>query len=275
MAAGSARGVRGLVGAALDLVLPRPCPGCGRPGPWCPDCAATLAGRPRAVRLPDAMLDTIGKPAAGALLDTTSSAMGETRGNTMGEASHGVSVPPVFALSRYRGPPRAAIIAGKERNRRDLPPVLGAALGAGLGRLLRAGVIAPPGASGLWLVPAPSRRAAARARGGDPVTSMAAAAARTLAAAGLPTGVAPCLRTAGGVDSVGLDAAERIANLAGRVRFRPAGAPPIGSGVVLLDDVLTTGATVATALRVLASEQVRVSAVLVVASVARWRSAHG
>ena len=255
MAASSARGVRALVGAALDLVLPRPCPGCGRPGPWCPDCAATLAGRPRAVRLPDAMLDTMG--------------------NTMGQASHGVSVPPVFALSRYRGPARAAIIAGKERNRRDLSPVLGAALGAGLARLLRAGVIAPPDASGLWLVPAPSRRAAARARGGDPVTSMAAAAARTLAAAGLPTGVAPCLRTAGGVDSVGLDADDRIANLAGRVRFRAVGAPPIGAEVVLLDDVLTTGATVATALRVLASEQVRVSAVLVVASAARWRSAHG
>jgi predicted amidophosphoribosyltransferase len=81
---------------------------------------------------------------------------------------------PVWALARYTGPVRAAIVAGKERGRRDLPPTLGLALGRGLVRLRRSGVL--PGA--LWLVPAPSRRSAARARGGDPVTAMARAAAR-------------------------------------------------------------------------------------------------
>ena len=32
----------------MDLVLPRPCPGCGGPGPWCDACDSTLRVRPRA-----------------------------------------------------------------------------------------------------------------------------------------------------------------------------------------------------------------------------------
>ncbi len=254
-----ARSVVGeLARGALDLVLPRPCPGCGGPGPWCAACAATLAGRPVAVRLPDPALDAL------------------RAGPSARRPGGPVAVPPVFALTRYRGPARAAIIAGKERNRRDLPPALGAAIGNGLLRLLASGAIAPPGAGALWLVPAPSRRGAARARGGDPVTAMATAAARVLAAAGRPAGVAPCLRTArGAADSVGLDAPARLANLADRVRFVPAGSPPREAAAVLVDDVLTTGATVASALRVVATEQVRVHGVVVVASVAGVRSAHG
>jgi predicted amidophosphoribosyltransferase len=255
---------RELAHGVLDLVLPRPCPGCGGPGPWCGSCAATLSGRPTAVRLSDATIDALrdGPPPG--------------RGGRAGDGIGRVTVPPVFALTRYRGPARGAIIAGKERNRRDLPPALGAALGAGVLRLLDAGVITRPVRGDLWLVPAPSRCAAARARGGDPVTAMASAAARFLAAAGRPTGVAPCLRTGhAAADSVGLDAAARIANLANRIRFVPAGAPPPGAGVVLVDDVLTTGATVASALRVLATKQVRVHGVVVVASVPGPRSAHG
>jgi predicted amidophosphoribosyltransferase len=123
----------------------------------------------------------------------------------------------------------------------------------------------------LWLVPAPGRRAAARRRGGDPVTSMARAAAGFAAGAGLPTGVAPCLVTAGSArDSVGLNAAARSANLAGRVRWRAAAAPPAGSAVLLVDDVLTTGATATIACDVLRAADVRVSGVLVLASVPGW-----
>ncbi|MGH3816060.1 MAG: ComF family protein, partial [Pseudonocardiaceae bacterium] len=65
-----------------------------------------------------------------------------------------------------------------------------------------------------------------------------------LAAAGVPAAVAPALRMAAGVrDSVGLQAAARQANLAGRVLLRRAGLPPTGTPVVLVDDVVTTGAT--------------------------------
>ena len=179
-------------------------------------------------------------------------------------------LPPVWALSRYTDPVRSAIVAGKERDRRDLPNHLGIALGKGIGRLMAMQLLPEP----CWLVPAPSRRAAARSRGGDPVTSMARAAARQLASWGQRAGVAPCLVTAGAArDSVGLDAVQRAANLGGRVRWRPAGAPPDGAVVVLVDDVLTTGATAATACRALQWEGVVVGGVLVLATVPPWVTA--
>ena len=80
------------VAAAMDLVLPRTCPGCGGPGPWCDGCDATLRGRPRRVRLPELV-------AGGAA----------------------ARLPPVWALTRYTDPVRSAILAGKEHGRRDLP----------------------------------------------------------------------------------------------------------------------------------------------------------
>jgi predicted amidophosphoribosyltransferase len=159
---------------------------------------------------------------------------------------------------------RAAILAGKERGRRDLPPLLGGALGRGLARLQDLAALPDD----LWLVPAPTRPAAARARGGDPVLAMARSAARLLAGLGRPTGVAPCLTIARGArDSVGLDAAARAANLAGRIRFRPRAAPAASAVVVLLDDVLTSGATVTGSLAALSAAGVDVTGVLVLASV--------
>jgi len=67
-------------------------------------------------------------------------------------------------------------------------------------------------------------------------------------------------------DSVGLNAAQRCANLHGRVQV--AGALPTAqANVVLVDDVLTTGATAAAATVALAARGVRVHAVLVVCTV--------
>lgn len=232
-------GVGHPVRVALDLVLPRPCPGCGGPYPWCAGCASTVGSRPRLVMWPEASRD----------------------------GAAGFALPPVRALARYAGPVRAAIIAGKERGRTDLPVVLGEAIGRGLLRLRRISVIPQV----VWIVPAPSRRSAARRRGGDPVTTMARSAAALMASHGVACGVAPCLYTAGGArDSVGLDATARAANLAGRVRFRSAGAPSEGAPVVLLDDVLTTGATLLAATRALSVAGVGVSTAMTVATVAPW-----
>lgn len=229
--------VRDGAGTAMDLVLPRPCPGCGGSGPWCAGCDATLRGRPRRITLPDLPSGT------------------------------GAALPPVWALARYRDPVRSAILAGKERGRHDLPPLLGIALGRGLWRLRRLGLLPPT----VWLVPAPSRRSAARSRGGDPVVAMGRAAARWLAGRGCPAGVAPCLVTVGTArDSVGLDAAQRAANLDHRVRWVPGAAPPAATPVVLIDDVLTTGATSAAACRTLRGAGIEVAAVLVIAAVPGW-----
>lgn len=166
----------------------------------------------------------------------------------------------VFALSRYRGVGRRLLIAFKERGRRDLAGPLGLALA-------RALVVLPLSGSAVCLVPAPSRRSAARVRGGPHVELLAAAAARVLAGWGFEVAVAPALELAGGArDAVGLDRAARVANLAGRLRFREAGRPPPGMPVVVLDDVITTGATAAACVRALAGEGVEVAAVLTLLS---------
>ncbi len=186
------------------------------------------------------------------------------------DAAAGLALPPVRALARYSGSVRAAILAGKERGRRDLLRFLGEAVGRGLLRLLRMSVLVGE----VWMVPAPSRRSAARARGGDPVTAMACAAAAVLADSGVAAGVAPCLYTSGRArDSVGLDAAARAANLSGRVRFRSGASPPADAPVVVLDDVLTTGSTLLAAVRGLAEHHVHVIASLSVATAAPWRTA--
>ncbi|MEV4599013.1 ComF family protein [Amycolatopsis sp. NPDC049253] len=117
--------------------------------------------------------------------------------------------------------------------------------------------------AGSWcLVPAPSRRSASRLRGGPHVQRLAEAAARSLAQTGAEAFVAPALALKGARDAVGLSRAERVANLAGRLRFVPAGRPPPGSRVVVLDDVVTTGATAAACVRALADAGVSVSAVV-------------
>lgn len=141
--------------------------------------------------------------------------------------------PQVHAVGRYTGPLRTALLRYKERGRRDLAGALAELMAA------RLDDIVPPSPTVTWLVPAPSRRSAARARGGDHVLRLC----RRLAAMRDALDVAPALRLASGArDSVGLDAAQRAANLAGRIRVLPDALPP-GVDVLLVDDVVTTGAT--------------------------------
>jgi predicted amidophosphoribosyltransferase len=79
---------------------------------------------------------------------------------------------------------------------------------------------------------------------------------------------ASVLRRLGGRDQVGLGRRERARNLAGRVRLtRRARAEPLeGVPVLLVDDVLTTGATTAQCVDVLAAAGAVVVGVLVLAS---------
>lgn len=164
---------------------------------------------------------------------------------------------PCWALGPYAGPGRRAVLAVKEQGRRDLAEPLGVALAGGLARLRTA-------ERPLVLVPAPSRKVAARRRGGDPVLRAA-----RVAASWLPDSqMVSVLRVWWGVrDSVGLTPGERSHNLRGRVTTIP-GCPalpqiPENAEVVLLDDVLTTGATATASVRALAGIGLRTRAVLV------------
>ncbi len=207
----------------LDLVLPLQCGGCGAPSTrWCGACARELSVSPDEPHLISPRADP------------------------------GV---PVFSLGRYAGARRAAIIAVKEHGRADLVEPLAAALRTGLAHLLTWGMVNAPTA----LVPAPTRRSAARRRGGDPVTRIARAAA-----AGLPgLSVVPALRTrALVVDSVGLSGAARERNIVGRVKA----VRPVAGEVLVVDDIVTTGATACESVRVLHAVGARVVAVLAVAN---------
>ncbi len=146
-------------------------------------------------------------------------------------------LPPVIALARYAGAAREVVLAYKERGRRDLAGLLAEHVGDALTAL-----DVPPAA----IVPAPSRPAAARARGGDHMRRLARAVVDRSGGRGPAT--VPCVAPALALgrrarDSVGLDADARAANLARHLRLRPTGLPPPGCAVVLLDDVATTGAT--------------------------------
>lgn len=156
---------------------------------------------------------------------------------------------PVFALGRYAGLRGHAIVALKERGRADLVAPLAATLRHGLDRLTGWGIVEP----GVTLVPAPTRLLAARRRGGDPVTRLAQATGHPVVAA---------LRTKAFTrDSVGLSVSDRQRNVAGRIKLT--GAPTVP--VVVVDDIVTTGATVTESVGVLQTAGVHVLGVLALA----------
>ncbi|CAN5640722.1 ComF family protein [soil metagenome] len=165
---------------------------------------------------------------------------------------------PVFALGRYAGPRRQAIVALKEHGRTDLVAPLAQALALGIDHLLGWGLLDVP----LTIVPAPTRRRAARRRGGDPITRVA-----TVAVAAHPgIGVVQALRMKALVrDSVGLSTAARERNVAGRVLMNSKRLE-MNRDVLVVDDIVTTGATVRESVRVLQTAGVRVTGVLAVAA---------
>ncbi|WP_285501726.1 hypothetical protein [Actinokineospora sp. NBRC 105648] len=101
-------------------------------------------------------------------------------------------------------------------------------------------------------MPAPSRGEAVRKRGGHHLVRVAEVAAAWLVGQGIDAAVAPALRFSRGArDSVGLTPGSRAANLARHLVIDPRGTPPARAPVVVLDDIVTTGATAAACARVL------------------------
>ncbi len=168
---------------------------------------------------------------------------------------------PVHAASPYDGLTREAILEYKERSSRSLAPMLG--------RLLADAVLAaarPHRPLRCVLVPVPSHRHAPR--GFDALGAVARSAARTLSRDGLPTRVEHHLRPGPAyLPMKGLSQAERRSRIIGAFRatepFRPG---PAGSLVLLIDDVVTTGATIGEALRTLTSTGARIDGIAAVAA---------
>ncbi|MEU8464833.1 phosphoribosyltransferase family protein [Streptomyces sp. NPDC029003] len=229
--------MRGWWQELAGLVLPSDCAGCGAARRvLCDGCRGALSGG-RAGRV---------RPAA--------------------RRAGPVGLPVVVAGAAYEGAVRAVVLAHKERGALPLAGPLGAALAAAV---LRADGEGEGGGAGeLALVPVPSARPTLRARGHDPARRVALAAAARLRAGGVPARVAPVLRLRRPVaDQAGLGARERLENLAGALRVCAGGTRAVeGARIVVVDDVITTGATLAEAARALRAAGLRVRAAAVVAA---------
>ncbi|MEO7663592.1 MAG: ComF family protein [Candidatus Limnocylindrales bacterium] len=201
------RGVRGLGARALDLALPAICAGCEREGAaLCTECLPALDSR---LDLPPGV--PVGLPG---------------------------DVPAPLAqvewCAGFTGVPRRALHRLKYAGDRRLAEPMGRAVGR---RWLRAGV------GGDVLMPVPASPDRVRDRGYDQAELLARAASSLC---GLPV-LAPLTRTRVTTAQFDLDRRARAGNVAGAFALRDEWRRGRleGAWVVLVDDVLTTGATLA------------------------------
>jgi len=175
-----------------------------------------------------------------------------------------------FAAAAYDGVVRSALLEYKERGRlclrRELANCLVVSVLAAIGS---AAPTIPYGQPAVLLVPVPSATATRKARGHYPVRAMARTACAQLTAAGLDVRTCDVLRQTRTVaDQSGLDIGARYANLAGALGV----AKPFsvrGRQVVVVDDIVTTGATALEAVRALSAAGATVCAVACVAATAK------
>lgn len=209
----------------LDLALPATCPGCGTEGrPICDACLPAVRAR---IGLPPGTPLGLGEGPPAPLLQ-------------------------LEWCAPFNGVVRSALHALKYTGERRLADPLGEAVGA---RWREAGV------GGELLVPVPVHELRRRERGYDQAVLIAAAAARTL---GLPL-VEAVRRDRATVAQFRLDRRHRADNVRDAFVVWPRTRPTVhGRWVVLVDDVMTTGATLgATAQALLDAGAAAVSAVTV------------
>jgi predicted amidophosphoribosyltransferase len=220
---------------AAGLALPTRCAGCGRPDvALCRPCLLALVGPAAPVEQVTGSVPPWWPPHL-----------------------------PLHCGTPYAGVVRTALVAWKDQGRADLTPVVGAALGRAVRSCLAEAASTRAGRAGapvrpVLVVPVPSARARVRERGAD----LVAGAARR---GGLPV-TAVLRQRRGAADQAGLDREQRRANLAGRVRCtRDLG----GLDVLLVDDVVTTGASLVEAARAVEAARGRVLGAATVAATPR------
>lgn len=224
--------------AAVDLArlaVPVWCAGCGeRDVRWCEDCAAAWWSEPLR-----------SESSAGRL------------------AIEGSATLPVWAVTELSGAAHAMVATWKDGGRRDLDRFFADAAQ----RAARAVAPAVSGLGAMAVVPVPSRRASVRRRGADLPLLLGEAVARGLEASGIGAVVAPAL-TAGRGEQRGASVRQRWRQAAS-VQVKRGWPQPLVPGcdtALLVDDVLTTGATMAAAARALQVRFLTVSAGLCLAS---------
>ncbi len=170
-----------------------------------------------------------------------------------------IGLPPVFICAPYAGPVRQGIIAWKDRGRRDMAAPLSAALARVLAEVV-------PHQREVIVVPIPSSPAATRQRGEDVLLRVTLSAVRQVA---VPVAVHRALTHQRALqDQSGLSAAERRTNLDHALRCTETA---FTAPVIVVDDVITTGATLAEAARALHMAGAQVVAAAVIAGTERRR----
>ena len=247
---GAGAWLRPALDGVLDLVLPGVCAGCGRPigdsDPVGPDSRSLCRACRASLTWPDG------------------------RGPRVVAVST-PGLPAVWAAGRYDGPLRRLIVAYKDGDRRDARSALAPMAADSIVAAVRS--VGGPAA----VVPVPSSAASRRRRGDEPLPDLVRSALATLGSDARRAGLvaAPLLRVTRRVrDQAGLDATARAANLAGSFTVRPArtghrATVPTGLPCLLVDDVVTTGSSLAEAVRALRAAGARPIACAVVAATPR------
>jgi len=233
----------GMFSVLADLVLPSRCAGCDMaPGSAgvCETCAAALTAL--------VPYETVPTPCPAGL-------------------------PPCVTLGAYEGPLRRLVLAYKDGGRHRLARPLAGPLARGVATCAR--LLGRDHGAPIVLVPVPSSAAAARGRNGDHMRRLGRRVVGSLDRSGWPAALARPVTARPRPDSAHLSALDRAALATDAFQIRSSTADRVavaaaaGACVIVIDDVLTTGATLASLTTRLASAGVAVQGAVTLAATVR------